>query len=224
MRPAMTCSMRRRNGTERNGLDEHSIKVVIYRMLTALKYLHSIGLVHCDVKPENILLLRAGSPQSAVLADFDYARPVAGMPAGGEFLGSRCYTSPEAWRGEGTAPPLDAMRKGGKRIGAGFRARPWAIESHCKMTHGQNIQRRLKGDLLATALASVTSTDISTSNRHLECRLDSIRIPNQDAGDATQPAPRLEKQDDKRFPRPMERILSVGRERKICAIRSPMYC
>jgi serine/threonine protein kinase len=77
-------------------LDKDFIKIVIYRVLTSLKYWHSNGLVHCDRKPENTLLRRAGSPQSAVLADFGYTHPVAGMPVGAEFLGSRCYAWPEA--------------------------------------------------------------------------------------------------------------------------------
>jgi serine/threonine protein kinase len=110
---------------EGNGLDEDSVKAVIYSILTALKYLHSIGLVHCDVKPENIFLLRAGSPQSAVLADFGYARPAAGMPAGAEFLGSACYASPEAWKGEPCTEKVDLWALGVTAYVAALRCFPF---------------------------------------------------------------------------------------------------
>jgi serine/threonine protein kinase len=33
------------------------IQKVARQVLTALKYIHSLGLVHCDLKPENVLML-----------------------------------------------------------------------------------------------------------------------------------------------------------------------
>ncbi len=38
---------------QRNALDIQSIAV---QMLQALDYLHAIGIVHCDIKPDNILV------------------------------------------------------------------------------------------------------------------------------------------------------------------------
>jgi serine/threonine protein kinase/tetratricopeptide (TPR) repeat protein len=67
----------------------------------ALAYAHERGVVHCDVKPENILL-EAGH---AMLADFGVARAlraVGGLETSspGHGMGTPAYMSPEAFAGE----------------------------------------------------------------------------------------------------------------------------
>jgi serine/threonine protein kinase/Flp pilus assembly protein TadD len=67
----------------------------------ALAYAHERGVVHCDVKPENILL-EAGH---AMLADFGVARAlwaVGGLETSspGHTMGTPAYMSPEAFGGE----------------------------------------------------------------------------------------------------------------------------
>jgi len=63
----------------------------------ALAHVHSLGVVHRDVKPENILL----SPNGAVLLDFGHARAPAIMPsvdshdAKKYIVGTANYVSPE---------------------------------------------------------------------------------------------------------------------------------
>ena len=32
---------------------------IFYKIIDAIDFMHSLGLIHCDIKPENILLMRS---------------------------------------------------------------------------------------------------------------------------------------------------------------------
>jgi serine/threonine protein kinase len=72
---------------------------------TALAHVHSLGVVHRDVKPENILL----SAHGAVLLDFGHARAPAIMPSADPhdakkyIIGTANYVSPEQVSGRRVA-------------------------------------------------------------------------------------------------------------------------
>jgi serine/threonine-protein kinase len=65
---------------------------------SALGAAHEAGVIHRDVKPENVLLAKTG----AKLADFGVARlPDSALTRAGAMLGTPCYSAPEALaRGE----------------------------------------------------------------------------------------------------------------------------
>eukprot|EP00042_Codosiga_hollandica_P031527 m.192584 g.192584 ORF g.192584 m.192584 type:complete len:527 (+) comp53665_c0_seq1:760-2340(+) len=63
---------------------------VLNQLVSALEYLQTVGIVHCDIKPENIVLDAAGN---AKLCDFGLAERVGTMMAGGPGTGS--YMAPE---------------------------------------------------------------------------------------------------------------------------------
>ncbi|MEO8608305.1 MAG: serine/threonine-protein kinase [Chloroflexota bacterium] len=72
---------------------------LLRHVASALDYAHQMGVVHRDLKLENILLDKRGD---ALLSDFGIARLVDGtrMTATGSVLGTPLYISPEQARGE----------------------------------------------------------------------------------------------------------------------------
>ena len=71
---------------------------IAFDLLGALDYAHAEGIVHCDIKPENILL----SNGHAILADFGIARTMSSLSQNrnGDVWGSPVYMSPEQASGE----------------------------------------------------------------------------------------------------------------------------
>merc|ERR1712176_444199 len=54
--------------------EEDVASVIIWKLLDALKYLHSLGIVHRDLKPENILCLSETDDTEIVISDFGLSK------------------------------------------------------------------------------------------------------------------------------------------------------
>jgi eukaryotic-like serine/threonine-protein kinase len=97
-----------RGGSLRSRLhDEHQLSLsltvrILRNVLDALAHAHALGVVHRDVKPENIFL----SGSNAVLADFGIAKALSGprphepVTSPGYSIGSPSYMAPEQIAGD----------------------------------------------------------------------------------------------------------------------------
>lgn len=59
--------------TNIGGVPTHLIKSYMYQLLRGLRYLHKNGIIHRDVKPENLLVDKEGVLK---LCDFGFARKI----------------------------------------------------------------------------------------------------------------------------------------------------
>ena len=87
------------------------------QMADVLSYVHGHGIVHRDVKPENILVAEVptlGYTLMAKLADFGVAQFVDGsrVTGDGAIMGTAAYISPEQARGEEVGTPSDVYSLG----------------------------------------------------------------------------------------------------------------
>lgn len=91
----------------RGALPEREVIYYATQILSALQYIHSRGIVHCDIKPQNIILLQNGSIK---VADFGIARLDAMLDRSKEksdvALGTVYYVSPE--QAQGKAPQAES--------------------------------------------------------------------------------------------------------------------
>ncbi len=92
-------------------LPEERAKEIGAQVCEALAYAHAQGIVHRDIKPQNILLTRSGQVK---VTDFGIARALASaaITETGTVLGSVQYLSPEQARGLGVGQSSDLYSLG----------------------------------------------------------------------------------------------------------------
>lgn len=98
--------------SEKGRLSERITKFLITQILVALKYLHSKNIVHCDLKPENVLLSSDGDFPQVKLCDFGFARIIGEKSFRRSVVGTPAYLAPEVLRNKGYNRSLDMWSVG----------------------------------------------------------------------------------------------------------------
>jgi serine/threonine-protein kinase len=108
-----------RDRMDREGkMEPRDVGRIAYAIASALNSAHALGIVHRDVKPENILMDAEGKP---MLTDFGIAREMADLHQDGAMrtlaatglpVGTPEYMAPEQLRGQAATPQADIYALG----------------------------------------------------------------------------------------------------------------
>jgi eukaryotic-like serine/threonine-protein kinase len=95
----------------RGPLDPSEVAGIASQVADALAVAHQRGIVHRDIKPQNVLLTASGE---AKVSDFGIARAASArtMTEANVLLGTAAYMSPEQVRGERVGPQSDLYSLG----------------------------------------------------------------------------------------------------------------
>jgi len=91
-------------------ISENQVQHIIRQLFLAINYLHSQGIVHRDIKPQNILVYNQ-SKLEIKLTDFGFAA-MANEKTLNEVLGSPLYMSPEILKNEEYDNKVDIWSSG----------------------------------------------------------------------------------------------------------------
>ncbi|XP_059812070.1 serine/threonine-protein kinase D1 isoform X2 [Hypanus sabinus] len=98
--------------SEKGRLPELITKFLITQILVALRHLHFKNIVHCDLKPENVLLASADPLPQVKLCDFGFARIIGEKSFRRSVVGTPAYLAPEVLRNKGYNRSLDMWSVG----------------------------------------------------------------------------------------------------------------
>jgi len=98
--------------SEKGRLSERITKFLVTQILVALKHLHSKNIVHCDLKPENVLLSSDSDFPQVKLCDFGFARIIGEKGFRKSVVGTPAYLAPEVLRNKGYNRSLDMWSTG----------------------------------------------------------------------------------------------------------------
>ncbi|RXM35327.1 Serine/threonine-protein kinase D2 [Acipenser ruthenus] len=98
--------------SERGRLPERLTKFLITQILAALRNLHFKNIVHCDLKPENVLLASADPFPQVKLCDFGFARIIGEKSFRRSVVGTPAYLAPEVLLNQGYNRSLDMWSVG----------------------------------------------------------------------------------------------------------------
>ncbi|OCT64768.1 serine/threonine-protein kinase D1 [Xenopus laevis] len=98
--------------SEKGRLPDRVTKFLVTQILVALRHLHFKNIVHCDLKPENVLLSSADPFPQVKLCDFGFARIIGEKSFRRSVVGTPAYLAPEVLRNRGYNRSLDMWSVG----------------------------------------------------------------------------------------------------------------
>ncbi|XP_034019891.1 protein kinase D4 [Thalassophryne amazonica] len=98
--------------SEKGRLPECNTRFLVMQILEALRYLHLKHIAHCDLKPENVLLVSADPLPQVKLCDFGYARIIGERSFRRSVVGTPAYLAPEVIGSGGYNRSLDMWSVG----------------------------------------------------------------------------------------------------------------
>lgn len=93
-------------------LTERMTRFLIHQILVALSHLHKKNIVHCDLKPENVLLATGTKFPHAKLCDFGFARVIGETTFRRSVVGTPAYLAPEVLENKNYNRTLDMWSVG----------------------------------------------------------------------------------------------------------------
>jgi Tol biopolymer transport system component/predicted Ser/Thr protein kinase len=103
-------SLRQEIALHRGGMEPARVLQVMQPLCAALFYAHRVGLIHCDIKPANVMVQRGGG---VFLTDFGIARMSEASPGRPpDDAGTPAYMAPEQLAGCDPTPAVDAYALG----------------------------------------------------------------------------------------------------------------
>jgi tetratricopeptide (TPR) repeat protein len=97
---------------ELGSLPEALLREIARQTALGLAALHAAGVVHRDVKPENVVLADDGRVRLMDLGVAKVAGGTGGLTVEGQFVGSPAYAAPEQCQGRVVGPPADLYALG----------------------------------------------------------------------------------------------------------------
>ncbi|XP_013882259.1 protein kinase D4 [Austrofundulus limnaeus] len=98
--------------SEKGRLPERIARFLVAQILEALRYLHLKHVAHCDLKPENVLLVSAEPFPQVKLCDFGFSRIIGEKSFRRSVVGTPAYLAPEVISSSGYNRSLDMWSVG----------------------------------------------------------------------------------------------------------------
>jgi serine/threonine protein kinase len=92
-------------------VSELQARVIVWKMLKALEHMHALGVWHCDIKPDNILIMSSDATD-VVLADFGLALLTPFRVCHHGWPGTDLYMAPEMLSGRPYTSTVDIWSLG----------------------------------------------------------------------------------------------------------------